>query len=138
MPPDCVFCFVSPEFTITCLNSEECVLPCHFQSDGKGARIMWYKKKTVVSCTRYGDTSFVVGHRSQANEYKGRTALYKDQVLEGNATLVLRNVTPNDQGKYICVTVTALRSDESAIVSLVVKGKGCYKDVRASFWHFLV
>lgn len=108
-------------FTVTCLNSEECVLPCQFQSDGKGARIMWYKTEAIVSCTRYGDTSFVVGHNSPADEYKNRTGLYVDQVLEGNATLLLRNVTPYDQGKYFCITMTAPRTDKSGIISLVVK-----------------
>ncbi|XP_050922865.1 V-set domain containing T-cell activation inhibitor 1 [Lates calcarifer] len=109
------------EFTVTCLASEDCTLPCQFQSDGRGARIMWYKKKTIVSCTRYGNTSFVVGHNSPADKYKGRTGLYADQVLEGNATLLLRNVTPNDQGKYFCITMTAPRTDESGIISLVIK-----------------
>ncbi|XP_050924394.1 V-set domain containing T-cell activation inhibitor 1-like [Lates calcarifer] len=110
------------EFTVTCLASEDCTLPCQFQSDGRGARIMWYKKKAIVSCTRYGNTSFVVGHNSPADKYKGRTGLYADQVLEGNATLLLRNVTPNDQGKYFCITMTAPRTDESGIISLVIKG----------------
>ncbi|XP_067434173.1 uncharacterized protein [Thunnus thynnus] len=109
-----------PEFTVTCLNSEECVLPCQFQSDGKGARIMWHKKEAVVSCTRYGNTSFVIGHDSQADEYKGRTGLYTDRVLKGNAALLLRNVTTQDQGNYICITMTEPRT-ESSIISLVVK-----------------
>ncbi|KAI3354916.1 hypothetical protein L3Q82_004712 [Scortum barcoo] len=83
---------------------------------------MWFKKKAVVSCTRYGNTSFVVGHHSPADRYKGRTDLYVDHVLDGNATLVLKNVTPNDQGKYFCITMTAPRTDESGVISLVVKG----------------
>lgn len=82
---------------------------------------MWYKKKAVVSCTRYGNTSFVHGHNSAAEKYVGRTGLYADQVLEGNATLLLRNVTPNDQGKYFCITMTAPRTEESGVISLVVK-----------------
>ncbi|XP_067434028.1 V-set domain-containing T-cell activation inhibitor 1-like [Thunnus thynnus] len=109
------------EFTVTCLNLEECVLPCQFQSDGKGVKIIWYKNRVVVSCTRHGNTDFVKGHMSQANEYKGRTALYKDQVLKGNSTLLLRNVTPQDQGKYVCITITEPESKESCIISLVVK-----------------
>lgn len=83
---------------------------------------MWYKKKTVVSCTRYGNTSFVVGHNSPADKYKNRTGLYADQVLEGNATLLLRNVTPHDEGKYFCITMTEPSTDESGVISLVVKG----------------
>ncbi|KAG8009606.1 HERV-H LTR-associating protein 2 [Nibea albiflora] len=112
---------IQNELTITCLSSEECVLPCQFASDGKGARVMWYKKKAVVSCTRYGNTSFVVGHNSPADKYKGRTDLYADQVLEGNASLVMKNITPNDQGKYFCITMTAPRTDESGIITLFVK-----------------
>ncbi|XP_019964126.1 V-set domain-containing T-cell activation inhibitor 1-like [Paralichthys olivaceus] len=109
------------EVTITCRPSEECVLPCQFESDGKGARIMWYRKKAVVSCTRYGNTSFAIDHKSPADKYKGRTGLFADQVLEGNATLLLRNVTPYDQGKYYCITMTAPRIDKSSIISLVVE-----------------
>ena len=116
----CVFFL---EFIVTCTQPEECVLPCQFQSDGKGARIMWYKKKAVVSCTRYGDTHFVIGHNSPSDLYKGRTDLYPDQVLQGNATLVLRNVTPQDQGKYFCVTMTAPRTDESGIISLIIRSE---------------
>lgn len=114
-----------PEFKVTCLASEDCVLPCQFRSDGQGARVMWYKKKAVVSCTRYGNTSFVVGHNSPADKYKGRTGLFADQVLEGNATLMLRNATPNDEGKYYCITMTAPSTDESGIISLVIEGTDC-------------
>lgn len=132
-----LICLLSPELTISCLSSEECVLPCQFASDGKGARVMWYKKKAVVSCTRYGNTSFVVGHNSPADKYKGRTDLYADQVLEGNASLVMRNVTPNDQGKYFCITMTAPRTDESGVITLVVKGEAATRKSRpiGMFWQ---
>ncbi|XP_058499641.1 V-set domain-containing T-cell activation inhibitor 1-like [Solea solea] len=120
------------EFTITCQTSTDCVLPCRFQSDGKGARIMWYKKKAVVSCTRYGNTSFVVGHNSPADKYRGRTGLFADQVLEGNATLLLKNVTPHDEGRYYCITMTAPRTDESGIIALVIEGPVREVDVELS------
>ncbi|KAF7650717.1 hypothetical protein LDENG_00121440 [Lucifuga dentata] len=120
------------ETTVTCVNSEKCMLPCKFQSDGKGARVMWYKRKAVVSCMRYGNTSFVVGHNSPADRYKDRTDLYADQVLGGNATLLLRNVTPQDQGKYFCITMTAPRTDESGIISLIVKAPVAEVDIELS------
>ncbi|XP_061820939.1 V-set domain-containing T-cell activation inhibitor 1-like [Nerophis lumbriciformis] len=107
--------------SITCLASEDCVLPCQFSSDGRGARVMWYKKKAVVSCTRYGNTSWVVGHNSPADMYKGRTDLYADQVLEGNATLVLRNVIPRDEGRYVCITFTEPQSNKSGVITVTVK-----------------
>lgn len=118
-------CCVSAELTVTCLHTEECVLPCHFQADGKGARVMWYKRLAVVSCTRYGNTSFVVGHNSPAERYRGRTGLFSDQevLLQGDATLLLRNVTPGDQGLYFCVTMTARRFEESGVITLVVRGE---------------
>ncbi|CAK6970256.1 Hypothetical predicted protein [Scomber scombrus] len=132
------FCFllwifspaVGKEFTITCLTSEECVLPCQFQSDGIGARIMWYKQNTVISCTRYGDTSFTKGHISQATEYKGRTRLYADQVLKGNATMVLKDITLQDQGRYVCNAITKPRV-ESHTIHLVVKAP--VREVDAEF-----
>ncbi|XP_053716102.1 butyrophilin subfamily 3 member A2-like [Synchiropus splendidus] len=124
------------ETLITCLRAEPCVLPCKFNSDGKGVRVMWFKKKAVVSCTRYGNTSWVVGHNSPADKYKGRTDLYADKVLEGNATLVLRNVTPHDEGKYFCVTIMQPRTDESAVVSLQVRAP--VEDVSAEVGHAAV
>lgn len=113
------------ELTVTCLHTEECVLPCRFQSDGKGARVMWYKRQTVVSCTRYGNTSFVLGHNSPAERYRGRAGLFSEQeVLPlGDATLLLRNITPVDQGRYFCVTMTAPRFEESGVIKLVVRGE---------------
>lgn len=109
------------DITVTCTDSEQCVLPCQFQSDGKGARIMWYIKGSIVSCTRYGDTSFVIGSNSQVDSYKGRTGLFADQVLEGNAALKLQNITPHDQEKYFCVTMTDKHTGQSGVVSLIVK-----------------
>ncbi|XP_061877936.1 V-set domain-containing T-cell activation inhibitor 1-like [Entelurus aequoreus] len=106
---------------VTCLASEDCVLPCRFSSDGRGARVMWYRQKAVVSCTRYGNTSWVVGHNSPADKYKGRTDLYADQVLEGNATLVLRNVTPRDEDKYVCITFTEPETIKSGVITVTVK-----------------
>ncbi|XP_037136209.1 V-set domain-containing T-cell activation inhibitor 1-like [Syngnathus acus] len=114
-------CSGTEQLNVTCLASSECILPCNFSSDGQGARIMWYRKKAVVSCTRYGNTSFVVGHNSAVARYMNRTSLFADHVLEGNATLVLRNVTPQDQGKYFCITMKRLGSEESGIIVLNVK-----------------
>ncbi|XP_061777324.1 V-set domain-containing T-cell activation inhibitor 1-like [Nerophis ophidion] len=107
--------------SVTCLASENCGLPCRFSSDGRGARVMWCKKKAVLSDTRYGNTSWVVGHNTPADMYKGRTDLYADQVLEGNATLVLRNVTPRDEGLYVCITFTETQSSRSGIINVTVK-----------------
>ncbi|XP_077409927.1 ICOS ligand-like [Vanacampus margaritifer] len=109
------------QWNVTCLASSECVLPCNFVSDGEGARIMWYTRKAVVSCTRYGNTSFVVGHNSAVDRYKNRTSLYAEHVLEGNATLVLRNVTPRDSGKYFCITIKRLAAEKSGVIVLEVK-----------------
>ncbi|XP_077365010.1 V-set domain-containing T-cell activation inhibitor 1-like [Festucalex cinctus] len=114
-------CSATKQLNMTCLASTECVLPCNFVSDGVGVRIMWYRWMEVVSCTRYGNTSFVEGHNSAVDRYKNRTSLYAEHVLEGNATLVLRNVTPRDRGRYICVTFKRLATNESGIVVLDVK-----------------
>lgn len=118
-------CCVSAELTVTCLHTEECVLPCRFQSDGRGARVMWYKRQAVVSCTRYGNTSFVLGHNSPAEHYRERAGLFSEQEVlpQGDATLLLRNVTPGDEGRYFCVTMTALRIEESGVIMLVVRGE---------------
>lgn len=51
--------------------------------------------------------------------------LFSEQevLLQCDATLLLRNVTPGDQGLYFCVTMTARRFEESGVITLVVRGE---------------
>ncbi|XP_023287267.1 CD276 antigen-like [Seriola lalandi dorsalis] len=84
---------------------------------------MWSKMDTdnVVICSRFGDSSFLKGHKVAAAEYAGRTRLYDDQVKKGKATLLLRNIKPKDEGTYVCMTHSATDADVSAIVFIVIK-----------------
>lgn len=117
-----LLCSEGKELTITCVSSEDCVLPCRFQYDGVGTRVMWlHETGDVVFCKRYGNSSFINGpSKSPDRRFKERTILQKDRVQEGNATLVLQNITPKDQGRYRCYTMTTIQDQES-FIHLVVK-----------------
>ncbi|KAG7244884.1 hypothetical protein INR49_026222 [Caranx melampygus] len=116
---------IQEELTVTCKPPEVCVLPCHFQSDHSGARVMWIKTETgaVVTCSRFGNTSFVKRRTGAADEYKGRTGLNEDQVLRGNATLLLRIIKPSDEGRYNCFVHTASGTVLSGIINLVMENR---------------
>uniref|UniRef100_UPI003AAAC1C5 uncharacterized protein n=1 Tax=Centroberyx gerrardi TaxID=166262 RepID=UPI003AAAC1C5 len=53
--------------------------------------------------------------------YKDRTSVFPDQVLRGNASLCLRNITVRDQGRYKCCPYIDSNTDVSSYVSVVVK-----------------
>ncbi|KAI4893832.1 hypothetical protein NFI96_020827 [Prochilodus magdalenae] len=60
--------------------------------------INWQHEETVVH-------SFYLGQDQldrQGRDYRGRTHLFKDKLLEGNASLRLTSVQPDDQGEYTC------------------------------------
>uniref|UniRef100_A0A3B4EC43 Ig-like domain-containing protein n=1 Tax=Pygocentrus nattereri TaxID=42514 RepID=A0A3B4EC43_PYGNA len=60
--------------------------------------INWQHGETVVH-------SFYLGQDQldrQGQAYKGRTHLFKDELLEGNASLRLIRMQPDDEGEYSC------------------------------------
>uniref|UniRef100_A0A665UTR9 Immunoglobulin V-set domain-containing protein n=1 Tax=Echeneis naucrates TaxID=173247 RepID=A0A665UTR9_ECHNA len=55
----------------------------------------------------------------QNQNYRGRTSLFKDQISRGNASLQLREVKVQDEGRYRCYTST-MRGNQEAFVELRV------------------
>uniref|UniRef100_A0A665UUX1 Ig-like domain-containing protein n=1 Tax=Echeneis naucrates TaxID=173247 RepID=A0A665UUX1_ECHNA len=58
-----------------------------------------------------------LAHQNQ--NYRGRTSLFKDQISRGNASLQLREVKVQDEGRYRCYTST-MRGNQEAFVELRV------------------
>ncbi|KAG7487329.1 hypothetical protein MATL_G00022090 [Megalops atlanticus] len=103
---------------ITCLFSEACVLPCSFRRSGEEV-IHWQTlagQVITVHSYYYGNDQL----KHQNGTYKGRTSLFKDLISHGNASLLLRNTSIQDQGRYKCYTSTTLGNQES-FVSLRVE-----------------
>uniref|UniRef100_A0A3B1K757 Ig-like domain-containing protein n=1 Tax=Astyanax mexicanus TaxID=7994 RepID=A0A3B1K757_ASTMX len=83
------------------------------------ARIDLYQTDNLVHL--FEDYSDITYHQRQS--YRGRTALFKEELLRGNTSLKLSAVQPSDEGAYKCV-VRDRKSKWYDDVTLYVKVKG--------------
>ncbi|CAB1349881.1 unnamed protein product, partial [Coregonus sp. 'balchen'] len=92
---------------VTCLFSEDCVLACSFQPD------------------------IQISSNSRASVYRGRTALFNDQIPKGNASLLLRGLTLQDQGRYKCYTST-IKGNKESFINIAVEAPVRLVDIQVS------
>uniref|UniRef100_A0A8C1CG82 HERV-H LTR-associating 2b, tandem duplicate 1 n=1 Tax=Cyprinus carpio carpio TaxID=630221 RepID=A0A8C1CG82_CYPCA len=72
-------------------------------------------KKTVHSFYHSKDQ---LGH--QHKDYKGRTSLLSEsEIKNGNISLLIRNISLQDEGRYKCYTTDAKKNDEKYVVMSV-------------------
>uniref|UniRef100_A0A4W5MV34 Ig-like domain-containing protein n=1 Tax=Hucho hucho TaxID=62062 RepID=A0A4W5MV34_9TELE len=104
---------------VTGVFSEDCVLPCSFQH-GSDEVIHWLKpedKDLTVHSYYYSRDQL----KQQSQPYRGRTALLNDQIPKGNASLLLRGLTLQDQGRYKCYTST-INGNKKSFINIAVEG----------------
>uniref|UniRef100_A0A4W5MTI7 Ig-like domain-containing protein n=1 Tax=Hucho hucho TaxID=62062 RepID=A0A4W5MTI7_9TELE len=107
---------------VTGVFSEDCVLPCSFQH-GSDEVIHWLKpedKDLTVHSYYYSRDQL----KQQSQPYRGRTALLNDQIPKGNASLLLRGLTLQDQGRYKCYTST-INGNKKSFINIAVEGMEC-------------
>lgn len=98
------------------------VLPCryHYEAaahDHDGVRLKWTK---VVDPLAFTDVFVALGQQHRAfGSYRGRAELQGDG--PGDASLVLRNVTLQDYGRYECEVTNELE-DDTGMVKLDLEG----------------
>ncbi|XP_028821812.1 uncharacterized protein hhla2b.2 isoform X2 [Denticeps clupeoides] len=102
---------------VTCPFRAECILPCSFPPSIEEI-IHWHfglnTDQTVHTYYHKKDQ-----FKFQIPRYSGRTSLFSSQIPRGNASLLLRNVTWEDQGRYQCYISTKQASQESFVVLTV-------------------
>ncbi|KAL1006561.1 hypothetical protein UPYG_G00073830, partial [Umbra pygmaea] len=94
---------------VTCVFSEECVLPCTFQPASDEV-IHWLKQEVLVHSFRQGM------EWTDSQQYAGRTSLFTHLVSHGNASLRLRGCSPRDRGRYKCDVRTSAGLHEAHVV----------------------
>uniref|UniRef100_A0A8C6SLW4 Ig-like domain-containing protein n=1 Tax=Neogobius melanostomus TaxID=47308 RepID=A0A8C6SLW4_9GOBI len=85
---------------ILCVYNESCVLPCRF-TPGSDLEIQWTQTDRSLTVHRFYQGQNQDWHQYQ--KYRGRTSLFEEEMNRGNASLLLRDVTVEDQGRYLCL-----------------------------------
>ncbi|XP_051970263.1 HERV-H LTR-associating protein 2 isoform X4 [Xyrauchen texanus] len=97
----------TPDVEITCMFSEDCVLPCHFEPVGDEI-IYWYRQNVQIHSYKQG--SGLIDQPDQI--YKDRTSLFTDLTSIGNASLHVPKCGPKDRGKYKCLVTSGNEKSE--------------------------
>ncbi|KAL8177613.1 UNVERIFIED_CONTAM: Hyaluronan and proteoglycan link protein 4 [Gekko kuhli] len=106
------------------------ILPCRFHYDVSAhdpdeIRLKWTKVADPMS---FEDVFVAMGKERRAfGSYRGRTALQEDDA--GDASLIIRNVTLQDYGRYECEVTNELE-DDAGMVKLDLEGNGRLAGVR--------
>lgn len=119
---------VVAEEEVSCVFNESCILPCIFEADLRGDLVIqWMKVSTgdpsVHSFYRKEPQTDHQDHlEPQDPRFKGRTALFRDQIFRGNVSLKLERVEIPDEGTYKCYASIKEGSSHEAHIKLKVDG----------------
>uniref|UniRef100_A0AAZ3S214 Ig-like domain-containing protein n=1 Tax=Oncorhynchus tshawytscha TaxID=74940 RepID=A0AAZ3S214_ONCTS len=120
---------VQRDVHVTCVFSEDCVLPCSFLP-GSEEVIHWMKPEdNDLSVHSYYYSTDQLKQQSQ--RFRGRTALFNDQIPKGNASLLLRGITLQDQGRYKCYTST-IKGNKESFINIAVEAPVHLVDIQLS------
>ena len=105
------FKVVGPASPLVAEAGEDLVLPCSLQPNISAEDMMveWTRPDTgslVHLYEDHGDRNY-----DQMVSYRGRTALFKEELQKGNTSLKLSAVQPSDDGAYKCVIQDKSYSD---------------------------
>ncbi|XP_061600111.1 NACHT, LRR and PYD domains-containing protein 3-like isoform X2 [Cololabis saira] len=96
----CSSVFSNDDTQVSCQVSKTCILPCSFTAHDDVV-IHWIEETPPESRVHsYYRKQDQLGEQHQ--RFRGRTSLFKDQISRGNASLLLRGVKVQDQGRYLC------------------------------------
>ncbi|KAM9337405.1 CD276 antigen [Symphorus nematophorus] len=111
----------TPDVTVTCSVSEECVLPCSFKPGDKEV-VEWFRQDTVVyKYQREDDSDDDDSDDSSEENYEdeqiaGRASIFPHLLSRGNATLVLRRSGLKDRGTYRCHVSTSKGEHNAKVI----------------------
>ncbi|NXA72770.1 CD276 protein, partial [Thryothorus ludovicianus] len=112
-----------PEEPVVALFGRDATLSCSF-SPGANFSLAQLSLIWQLTDTKRLVHGFAGGRdrlRDQGSGYANRTALFYDQLAQGNASLLLRRVAIADEGSFTCFV--RVRDHGSAAVTLLVAGE---------------
>ncbi|TNN22498.1 HERV-H LTR-associating protein 2 [Liparis tanakae] len=78
---------------------ESCILPCYFQTGGVVV-LHWHAVQGNIPVHIFYNNQDQL--KDQSERFRNRTSLFKDQIPKGNASLLLKGVKLQDEGRYKC------------------------------------
>ncbi|CAB1345347.1 unnamed protein product [Coregonus sp. 'balchen'] len=119
------FKVLGPVGDIVAVAGEDVILPCYLKPsiNAVDSRVKWNHLNTVIH--HYQDR--IDRSERQNPSYKERTALFKDELKQGNTSLKLMGVKISDEGIYICI-VQYKGSFDDVFMKVIVTAKGWYPE----------
>ncbi|XP_075854905.1 butyrophilin-like protein 9 isoform X2 [Microcebus murinus] len=114
---------VGPGEPVLALVGEEVEFPCHLSPylDAQHMEIRWFRSRAADVVHLYRERQEFPGR--QLAQFRNRTRLIKEGILDGSVVLQLRSVAPSDQGLFGCRFLSGNFSGE-AVWELEVAGLG--------------
>ncbi|XP_060730885.1 butyrophilin subfamily 1 member A1-like [Tachysurus vachellii] len=115
---------IGPEAPLVAVAGEDLVLPCFIKPNTSAVdmTVEWFKldvKDSLVHLYRDHEDK----NEGQAQYYRGRTSLFKEELQKGNTSLKLSNLRVSDEGEYKClVQDKSLYDDITVKVIVEVQG----------------
>ncbi|CAM4722959.1 unnamed protein product [Leuciscus chuanchicus] len=98
----------TPDVQVTCMFSEDCVLPCDFEAVGDEI-IYWFRQNVLIH-------SYKQGSGLLDQHYNNKTSLFTEVISSGNASLHIQKSGPQDRGKYRCLVTSSRKTSEHFII----------------------
>uniref|UniRef100_A0A4W5NWB7 Ig-like domain-containing protein n=1 Tax=Hucho hucho TaxID=62062 RepID=A0A4W5NWB7_9TELE len=115
-----IFYYVAPQLhrKIVAAPGSDIILSCSFplSKNINNLVVNWQRGESEVVHSYYHGRDQL---ERQSGVYKGRTHLFEDQLIVGNASLRLSGVQPSDQGQYICDVTDEQGSTQDKLQLLV-------------------
>uniref|UniRef100_A0A8C4GYJ2 Ig-like domain-containing protein n=1 Tax=Dicentrarchus labrax TaxID=13489 RepID=A0A8C4GYJ2_DICLA len=85
---------------VTVTVGDNAILPCHLEppSNVRSLTVEWKRDGTFVHVSRHGKDYL----DDQDKNFRGRTSVFHEEMIFGNISLKLTNVTELDAGSYTC------------------------------------
>ncbi|KAM9500637.1 butyrophilin subfamily 1 member A1-like [Clarias gariepinus] len=117
---------VGPEAPLVAVAGDDLLLPCFIKPNNSAVdmRVEWFKLDAVNSLVHLYE-NHEDRNEKQAQSYKGRTSLFKEELQRGDASLKLSALQVTDEGEYKCFIEDKSGFDDTT-VQIIVEVKGSH------------
>ncbi|KAL6471834.1 hypothetical protein MHYP_G00204840 [Metynnis hypsauchen] len=121
---------VGPAALLVAEAGVDMVLPCSIQPNisAEDMTVEWFRLHLTDTVVHLYE-AYEDKNEKQVESYRGRTALFKEELQKGNISLKLSKVQPSDEGAYKCFVESSTWYDD---VTLYVEVKDKFSEKKLS------